>query len=301
MTFLLGQTLWRVHPALPVLWLCAGFAGGWTAAAASFFALLLHECGHLLAARRLGMTVQEAEVTPLGGVMRVKDLDASAPGPLFLLAAAGPIFSVLGCFLAAEMNRLGAPYVFCRCFARMNLLLALMNLLPALPLDGGRMLHAALCRFFSPGRAAKWLTNAGRVLGAALCGLSLLSALRGRALLAPCFAGLYLIYAAALEGRRGAARYVTSLIARRQRLERGEILPVACLAAAADTPALSVLPHLRPGRCHVILVLSPDGLRRVAIFDEETLCEKLLNEPDAPLLPPDQKETQTKNGCGQPS
>lgn len=286
MRLMIGKTLWRVHPALPVLALCGILTGGWIAAAASAAALLLHECGHLLAARWAGCSVQEAEITPFGGVMSIREMDAASPGALFVTAAAGPAFSLLGCFLAAELLRLGVPMAFSRCFARMNLAILAMNLLPALPLDGGRMLFAALSRFVSPGRVLRWLTAAGYALGAALCGLSLLQALRGQTLLFPCFAGLYLMYAAAAEGRQGVARYVTALIARRQHLEKGEVLPVACLAAAADTPVRALLPYLKPGRCHVILVLSPDGLKHVCVLDENALCEKLLSAPDAPLFQP---------------
>ena len=274
---------WNIHPVLPLVWMISALLGGWSGALAAALALLLHECGHLLAARWLGCPITEVEITPWGGLMTLEEMESVPPWRWFLLAAAGPLCSLLGCFLAAEMHRLGVHFFFARRFARMNLLLLLMNLLPALPLDGGWMLLALLRRFRSHARAARCLTLVGYILGGALCGLSLLFACRGRLVVAPCFAGLYLIYAAAAERKASTARYVTALIARRQRLERGQTLPVEILAAGADTPARMLLRSLHPGHYHIVHVLSPDGQRTVATLEEQALCDLLL-DPNDPAL-----------------
>lgn len=250
----------------------------------TLLALFLHESGHLLAARWQKMRVEEIEITPYGGVIAIENMAGQPPLPSFFLAAAGPLFSLLGCLLAAVLLKNGlASFDFAQRFARGNLILLLVNLTPALPLDGGRMLRALLSRFFSYATATRVLTRAGYGLGALLCGVSVYFAFQGAICLSPAFAGLYLVYAAALEGRQGTARYVTALIGRRQRLEQRETLPVEFLAAGAATPVMRLLGRLNAGKYHVIYVLSPDGMERLGILEEKALCEAILESKEVTL------------------
>lgn len=290
MTARTGPVRWRVHPVLPILWGISALLGGFSSLLASLLALLFHECGHWLMAQWLRMPLTETEITPWGGVMRLEGAEEAPPWQRFCLALGGPLFSLLGCFLAAELHTMGINFWFSQCFARMNLTLLLMNLLPALPLDGGRMLHAALSRWVSPALLTRYLTYAGYAVGGLLCGITALFALRGEMVLAPCFAGLYLIYAAGQENRHGVIRYMTALIARRQQLDRGTVLPVEILAAGANTPAWQLLARMRPGSVHVVHVLSPDGLRRIDTLEEKDLCDLIAGSRGAHATLGDRKK-----------
>ena len=181
------------------------------------------------------------------------------------------------------MPAVTGPRVFAAAFVKCGFTLLCVNLLPALPLDGGRMLQAALSRWLPPQRTARALTGAAYGTGGLLCLLSLAFALQGQIALSPAFAGLYLMYAASLENRRLVSGYMSSLIARRQRLEHHEILPVEAVAAAGDMPAGRLLNGLSPGKYHLILILSRDGMRREGVIDEQALCDAVLSSADAPL------------------
>lgn len=278
MSLRLGPCRVKIHPLLPLLWLAVALTGMGERLPPMLTALALHEAGHGLAALGLGIRVDELEITPLGGLMTVTSLEEVPPLRRFLLAAAGPAASLCGCLLATALYRQGTvSFGLTGAFLRANLALLLINLLPALPLDGGQMLRAALSRFLPPRRMERGLTLASSVIGLMLCGLSLAFALQGKLALAPAFAGLYLIYAAAMEGRHGVARYVTSLIARRQKLDRQAVLPVETVAAGAGTPVRSLLFRLSPGKYHMIHVLSPDGMTRLGVIEERDFCEAVLN------------------------
>lgn len=282
MTFHLGRTSVRLHPLLPFFWLLACFLGGAERLLPMLLALLLHESGHLIIGRILGMRAEEIELTPFGGVISMRNMSAARPLHAFLLSAAGPVFSLLGCFLASVIAPLlGFP--FAQTFARGNLLLLLVNLVPALPLDGGRMVRALLSHFIPYSAATRILVRIGYVLGALLGMVSLIFAVHGQINFSPAFAGMYLIYAAAQEGRQGTARYVTALIARRQRLDRKEILPVEFVAAREDLPARELLRSLTPGKYHLILALSPDGMECRSVLDEKAFCEAIINHGEEPL------------------
>lgn len=284
MTFTLGKTRLRFHWVLPFFWLISLATGGKEKLFPAVAAIFFHECGHFFIARLKNMSISEIEITPYGGVMKIENLCAVTPLSAFLIASAGPFFSMLGCFLAGWLARRGIlSYSFAAQFARNNLFLFLINLMPVLPLDGGRMLSAILSRFFPRKQVTFLLAGAGYVLGIMMLGISVASAFQGEMALTPAFAGLYLIYAGAIERRNAPARYITSLIGRRQRLENAETFPVQWIAAACDMPAERLISCLHPGRQHMILLLSSDGMEIKGILEEKDYCEGIIRSPCATL------------------
>jgi len=134
-------------------------------AALVFFAsLVLHELGHALTARRNGIEVSEIDLWLLGGIARMSR-DADTPGAEFRIAAAGPLVTLAltaaflgtglligGSFNAFEhaagldRNHLNAALVLFSWLAVINGAVFVLNLVPAYPLDGGRMARAIAWR-----------------------------------------------------------------------------------------------------------------------------------------------------------
>ncbi len=118
------------------------------AAALLFFvSLLMHEYGHALVARREGMEIEGITLWLFGGVARFKGMFPSA-GAEFRIAIAGPVVSLaLGCLFVLFAWLARAPEAVDAAAAWLgyiNLTLLVFNLLPALPLDGGRVLRSVL-------------------------------------------------------------------------------------------------------------------------------------------------------------
>ena len=118
------------------------------AAAILFFAsLLLHELGHAIQARRDGVEIEGITLWLFGGVARLKGELPSA-GAEFRIAIAGPLVTlVLGAVFVAIAVLAGLPDAadgVAAWLGYINLFLLVFNLIPALPLDGGRVLRAAL-------------------------------------------------------------------------------------------------------------------------------------------------------------
>ena len=102
---------------------------------------MCHELGHWLVLRRVGGRIQRLHITVFGAEMQVDDRRISYGGEL-LTAAAGPVINLL---LAAAMGLLGRWWEPLYLLAGAQAVLGCFNLLPILPLDGGRMLWLALC------------------------------------------------------------------------------------------------------------------------------------------------------------
>lgn len=107
-------------------------------------ALLLHETTHLIFAELFGYQVQEFKLTPLGGCMAMDDLMTIHPVAEFVIAVAGPFSNFLMVGAVWYLGLLGVKSLWLDNWAHWNWLLGTVNLIPAVPLDGGRMVHALL-------------------------------------------------------------------------------------------------------------------------------------------------------------
>jgi Zn-dependent protease len=129
-----------------------------------FASLLLHELGHAFQARREGMEIEGITLWLFGGVAKFKGMFPGA-GAEFRIAIAGPLVSLLlgGAFMLLALSGLPeAADGVTAWLGYVNLLLLAFNLLPALPLDGGRVLRAALWYF--RGEFA-WATRIAAAIG----------------------------------------------------------------------------------------------------------------------------------------
>jgi stage IV sporulation protein FB len=158
----------------------------------------LHELGHSLVAQHYGVQVRDITLWPIGGVARVSHMP-SKPSQEFLMTAAGPATNLVLALLFGAMAftwigpdqllRMAAtPRMLNRFVASQavqplilllainNLVLALFNLIPAFPMDGGRLLRSGLGLFLSFRRATQLAAILGQVLAAGMVVVGLLNA-----------------------------------------------------------------------------------------------------------------------------
>ncbi len=168
-----------LHPsALLIFFLTAGVMptalGSIAFTVALLGSIVLHELGHALMARRYGIGTQDITLYLFGGVARLQRMPRTA-GPELLIALAGPavnlaIIAVLTPAIAAG-GLVGLPTLFLKMVLFLNMGLALFNLLPIFPMDGGRVLRALLTGWLGRARAttaAATLGQAAAVLGGVL-------------------------------------------------------------------------------------------------------------------------------------
>jgi Zn-dependent protease/CBS domain-containing protein len=160
-----------------------GIAGG-VAAVAFFLSLLAHELSHAVVAQRHDIEVDGIVLWLFGGVARLRseakdpltDLKVAGVGPLVSLAL-GLLFGALT-FIAAGLGLEGLTLAVLGWLALINVVLAVFNLVPATPLDGGRLLRAWLWhRRGDRLSAVVSASRAGRAFGFGLVGLGLVSLL----------------------------------------------------------------------------------------------------------------------------
>src|ERR671918_26901 len=170
----------RIHVTFLLLigWLAFGYyAEGGSAVAASrvifilllFVCVVLHEFGHAFAAKAFGINTPDITLLPIGGVARLERMPEE-PVQELIIAVAGPMVNVviaLGLFVAGGSQALVNPSAvegggFIAQLMTINILLVLFNLLPAFPMDGGRVLRALLAIRMSYARATQVAATIGQ-------------------------------------------------------------------------------------------------------------------------------------------
>jgi Zn-dependent protease len=175
-----------------------GFAVAVCSALLFFGSLISHELGHALVARRNGIEIDGIDLWLLGGLARFRQ-DTRSPGQEFAVAAAGPavsllltvVFALLSVALAGADDawdvatlrngvEVSAPLALLVFLAEMNMWLFLFNLLPAFPLDGGRIARAVVWKITGDrNRATRVSAAIGQFAGYALIAFGLWRAIDG--------------------------------------------------------------------------------------------------------------------------
>ena len=196
---------WFIILFLGIIWLKGGFQDALVNPDQAFLAaviasllffgsILLHELGHAFEARREGIDVLGIDLFFFGGYMRASR-DSETPGEEFRVAAAGPAVNLLiaavalavgvamvGWHAAVDLARLSGSgsltHVLTAFVVSINLLLALFNLIPAFPLDGGRLARAVAWRLTGNRHGAtRFAATLGQAFAALLMGYGIYRAL----------------------------------------------------------------------------------------------------------------------------
>lgn len=239
----------------------------------AFVSIALHEFGHMAAAMARGCRPARMNVTPLGLSVVLDEKELTKSDSL-LIFSAGPAVNILLAVLwriAAHILDLPPGRSF---FFSTNLCLAVFNLIPAIPLDGGRILWELLAGRTGYRLAGKISRIAAFVLSAALIAAGLSGIAGGGVNFSLSLAGLYimlLLYSGKMEA---ALMNIKQIVFRRSRLIKKGIYPARDLVAMKSTPVSEILKDMDYDRFHFVYVLD-DNLKLIGIVNESELMDSL--------------------------
>lgn len=174
-----------------------------------FICVLLHEYGHILMARHYGIETQDIILSPIGGIARLKGFP-NKPGQEIIIALAGPLVNVIivlmirVIFWLLGVGRINPdiidysifsnPIGFLHMVMVMNGFLCLFNLIPAFPMDGGRVFRGLLSYKMSKEKATYVASIVGRVFAVAFIALGIYNKMWVLVLI-----GVFVFFAAGIE------------------------------------------------------------------------------------------------------
>lgn len=260
-----------------------------------FGSLIVHELAHAVVARREGVAVRTITLFLFGGVAEMRDEPPDAAAE-FRIAVAGPVaslaLSALAAFLWALARGLGAPdlgVAVLRYLALANLVLAVFNMVPAFPLDGGRVFRAMLWRRSGDLSAAtRRATRVSAVIAYGMMALGVAQILTGGGAfgLWPVLLGLFILVAGRsaqirVEMRDALAGRPVAEVMRRDVVAVG---PEMTLQALVDdvilTRALSFVPVVEDGH-----LLGAVDLETVRGIERQHWADTRVEDVFAPLRP----------------
>lgn len=239
----------------------------------AFSCVLLHELAHTLAAALCGVEIAEVQLFPFGGQAKMEEFTAMQPLKEVLIALAGPAASILlaglfSCFFPVHGHP-GRTW-----FVQVNFLLFTFNLLPALPLDGGRVLRALLSIPVGYRCSTRFTAGFGQAGGALLAAAGLWQLQQGNGAHLLVIGGM-LFFTACREQKFFSYQFLRLLLHQKQNLRQKGNLPVQPLICMGSTRVRTILEKVRP-HYYLMVTVVDEQQRIVGKRSEVQLIQALL-------------------------
>jgi len=234
---------------------------------------LVHEIGHLLQAEKLGYSMQNITLMPYGAV-----ISGNISGLKFkdetLLALGGPLLNlIVALFFTALWWVFPDIYAFTDIVVTANLTIALVNFIPAYPLDGGRILFSMLAVKLGESKAAKIVRGAGFVFFIALIGLFAYSCFT-EINISILFFAIFIL--AGLSSKYRETPYIRIFNLSKNRLERG--IQIKRYAVSKMTPIKKII-NIIDADCYAEITVFDNNGNKIAVFNQTQLL-KILETGD---------------------
>lgn len=244
----------------------------------AFLVVLIHEFAHAAVARRVGVQVTEVELLPFGGVTRMGSEPALDPLKELYIAVAGPFSNMMMVLAAIACRNYGiwddsiGPF-----FLQSNMLIAAFNILPALPLDGGRVYRAFLAGSMGLKKATYRAAGLGQAWAVLIIAVGLAGLLLGFTGLDVMITGMFLYYAATREKLAAPYLFMKHVIKKKDELYEAGILPAEALVALENVSLGDITRLFVPRKFHMVIVLDSE-MKFKGVATEDIIVERLMAE-----------------------
>lgn len=250
-----------------------------------FGVVLLHEMGHVVVAVGYGIEVPEVELLPFGGVARMDGNLELNPIIETYVALAGPLTNGFLTLAGYVLHKLGmGNQQWLPFFIQCNITLGLFNLLPAFPLDGGRILRAFASLKYGLKTATEQSVNLSKTLGLLMAGMGAwLLCSRGPAYFNWLVIAGFLIYAAVKEQGTAMFLFLKFLTRKKEELLREGLLLARQVVALDSLRLKEVVKYFVPRKYHLVVVVGQDQRIKGTVTEGEVIEEMLQGGLETPV------------------
>ncbi|MCF8010559.1 MAG: M50 family metallopeptidase [Clostridiales bacterium] len=226
----------------------------------AFGSVFIHEFAHVITARKLGVEVSRVELMPFGGVASMSDEMFNKPYKELQVSMAGPICNFILILAALGLwNNNIIPGNLIPFFIQCNLIIACFNLLPAFPLDGGRVYRAFLASRVGLAEATRVAAVQGQRWAVFLFVLGFFGIYLGVTGIDISLVALFLFYASTREKRAVPYLLMKHLVRKKEELLEGHILPVRIMVSLDSVPLSKIIKDFLPQKYHFVMVMDSNG------------------------------------------
>lgn len=263
-----------LHPLFVIIMLFSVLTGQFLELLTLFTIVFIHELGHVIAALLAGVTVKSVQLLPFGGVAVIEDHGRLTASKEIGIAFAGPLQNGIMIVISLVLQQGGfGNQEFITYFIQANVMIALFNLLPILPLDGGKIVQAAISLLVPYYFTLLWSGRVSIAASTLVIIYALLPLGAGGGLrLNLVMIGIFLLYSNLTDHRNLPYRFVSFLMNREavyeNHLRTGtEARPILALSAK---PLEAILRLFKRNQYHFIYVMNGKG-NVVAVVPEQRL------------------------------
>lgn len=251
------------------------YLNGIDSVAAFFSALLLHEGAHAIAASALGVRVRSLEVMPFGCTAHIESFAVIRGGREIMMAAAGPCCNIIAAaaVLIFADGEVMSPYT--EALFKANTTLAAMNLIPALPLDGGRILATVLALAMPPLTATRLTSILGICASSVMIGVGVYMFVNNQPNPTLFLMGGFIMYSAIKYLRSAAFMFMKSTVMKRAEVLKRGTVDLRDIAAHKSRSVSEVLTALDTRKYNIIHVLD-DDMHIVHTINESELISGMV-------------------------
>ncbi|HEU4965153.1 MAG TPA: M50 family metallopeptidase [Bacilli bacterium] len=268
----------RIHPLFLLLLIASAATGMLQETLVYFTIVIIHELGHIGVATSYGYRIREMKVLPFGGVAKLEHGAMGwNPRHEVAIAIAGPLNNLLMILVGLLFHALGLwSEGLTQFFIKANLLIGFFNLLPALPLDGGRILRAAASRERGFRQATEVSIRMSYLLAALMIAIGLFSLWAGHLNLSFLMLGSFLLLSA-WELRKGMRVDLIRFLDAKRREKRQDAQPVRTLAVPLTMKVREVIERFAPDAYHMIYVLD-EQKNVLTVLGEDELVHSVFED-----------------------
>lgn len=240
-----------------------------------FLLVSIHETAHLLAAKKFGIRAREIELFPFGGVARIDGMLELSPRTEIMVALAGPGINFLLCLTGLYFWPWLSQWPLGILFFEANLMLGVFNLLPALPLDGGRALRSLLAKRIGFYQATHLVLKMSKWWAVVMGIWGLLGLYLGVGNLHTLLMAVFLYGAVLQEEGNFIYLFLRYLLRKGEELQAKGVLPLKQYITTKGVTLGEVVQQFTPGHYHMVLVVEKGGKELISL-SEHQIVEALL-------------------------
>ncbi len=242
----------------------------------SFSIVFIHELSHTLVANVLGYKVKEIEIFPLGGVVKLEHILGINPKHEILVAAAGPlsnlILSMTAYFIVNQYNILNNYIIY---FIYANAIIAVTNLLPILPLDGGRICRAYISYIIGFKKATKLLIFLSKILSILLFIMGFFLIKYDKVNIVISLVAVFLYLALRKEKEMAIFILMQEIMNEKMSLFEKGILRTRHLATLEGTPVKRIINRFHSNLYHIVTVMDDDN-NVIGVLTESDILDGII-------------------------
>jgi stage IV sporulation protein FB len=245
-----------------------------------FGIVFIHEMGHVAAAKGLGWRIKEVQLLPFGGVVEVDEQGNISAWEETIVALAGPLQNGIMVLFAIMMHKWGGwNNEWSSYFMQANLMIGLFNLLPVLPLDGGKIMQSFFSLLFNYYRTILYCTWLSITMSILIIVVSILQFSSVGIQLNLLMIGLFLLFANGYQLRNIQYQYIRFLMHREIRaskmIERG--INAHPIIVQRSEKIKEIMRLFMREQYHLIYVINERGVIQ-AVFSEQQIIKKYFAE-----------------------